>query len=93
MLSSEHRLVSQHRRAGHHSVWSLACQDHVAGCHWGRSCLSRWCPSPCLSHLLLLLSFRSFQVGSGFANHSSYWYRRSGYQGAEEDADQLLLTD
>ena len=35
-----------------------------------------------------------------FENHSSYWERRSGslfvvhgYQGAEEDAAQLLLTD
>ena len=38
---AEHRLIPsgarsvchQLRRAGHHSVWSPACQDHVAGGH------------------------------------------------------------
>ena len=41
-----------------------------------------------------------FKLGRVFLNHSSFWKRRSvffccffGYQGAEEDADQLLLTD
>ena len=40
---AEHRLIPsgalsvchQLRRAGHHSVWSPACQDHVAGGHAG----------------------------------------------------------
>ena len=40
---AEHRLIPsrarsvchQLRRAGHHSVWSPACQDHVAGGHPG----------------------------------------------------------
>ena len=42
-LIAEHRLIPswarsvchQLRRAGHHSVWSPACQDQVAGGHAG----------------------------------------------------------
>ena len=52
-------------RAGHHSVWSLACQDHVAGGHAGVGVVRLGGP-PCLSHLLSLLSLRSFSGWVGF---------------------------
>ena len=60
---AEHRLIPsrarsvchQLRKAGHQSVWSLACQDRVAGGLGGA----------CLSHLLSLLSLRSFSVWVG----------------------------
>ena len=46
-------------------MWSPACQDHVAGGHAGVGvvCLGG---APFLSHLLLLLSLRSFSGWAGF---------------------------
>ena len=35
ILSRARSICHQLRRAGHHSVWSPACQDHVAGGHAG----------------------------------------------------------
>ena len=98
---AEHRLIPsrtrsichQLRGAGYLSVWSPACQDRIAGGHAGVGVIT---PINCHS------SFSGvFQVGSGFENHSSYFSRRSGscffvvcgYQGAEEDAEKLRLTD
>ena len=105
---AEHRLIPsralsfchQLRRAGHHSVWSPACQDHVAGGHAWVGVDSLAGP-PLLSPPLLLISLRSFSGWVVFENHSSDWEWRSGscffvvygYQGVEEDADQLLITD
>ena len=105
---AEHRLIPsrarsvchQLRKAGFQSVWALACQDRIAGGHAGVGVVSLG------GAALSLPSFRHtsvpgvLQVGSGFENHSSYCSRRSGssfvvygYQGAEEDADKLQLTD
>ena len=41
----------QLRKAGHHSVWSPACQDQVAGCHAGVGVVSLAGCSPCSSSL------------------------------------------
>ena len=47
-------------------MWSLACQDHVAGGgHAGVGVVVLWC-SPCLTLLLLLLNLRSFSDWGGF---------------------------
>ena len=51
---AEHRLIPsrarsvchQLRGAGHHSVWSPACQDHVAGGHAGVGVISPWWCTP-----------------------------------------------
>ena len=100
---AEHRLIPsrarsvchQLRRAGHHSVWAPACQDRVAGGHAGVGVVSLG-GAPCVSHLFSLLSFRSFFLWTtlstcqGAVDHLFVVY---GYQGAEEDADQLQLTD
>ena len=100
--SRSRSVCHQLRRAGYHSVWAPACQDRVAGCHagcWGG--WSGWCFS-FLSHHLSLLSFKEFfrlgpclkkllfLLGKEEVVHLFVVY---GYQGAEEDADQLQLTD
>ena len=67
---AEHRLIPsrarsvfhQLRNVGHHSVWSAACQDRVAGGHAGVGVLV---VLPFLSLLLLLLSLRSFPGSAG----------------------------
>ena len=71
---AEHRLIPsrtrsvshQLRKAGHQSVWSPACQDHVAGGHAGVGFFCLGCALPFLSLLLVLISFRSF---SGWARY------------------------
>ena len=79
---AEHRVIPsrarsvyhQLRKAGDHSVWSLACQDHVAGGHAGVGVVSLGG-----AHLSLPSFFtRVFQARPGVENHSSYWERRSG---------------
>ena len=68
---AEHRLIPsrtrsvchQLRKAGHHCVWSPACQDQVAGGRAGVGVVSL-CGAPHSLPLLLLLSLRSF---SGWA--------------------------
>ena len=89
----------QLRRAGHHSVWSLACQDHVAGGHAGVGVVSLGGASLSVPSFLTP-QFQEFfmlgrvlrttlLVGKGGVVHLFVVY---GYQ-AEEDADQLILTD
>ena len=105
---AEHKLIPcrarslchQLRRAGHHSVWSLACQDQVFwwSC-WGWGCCLR-------GATLSLPSFVTPQVREFFrlgrvlrttlpADKGGvvHLFVVCGYQGAEEDADQLQLTD
>ena len=70
---AEHKLIPsratsichQLRKAGHHSVWTPACQVRVAGCHAGVGVVNLG-GAPYLSHLLSLFSFRNFSgwVGS-----------------------------
>ena len=47
------------RKAGYHSVWSLACQDHVAGIR----IVSLGGALLCLFHLLSLLSLKGVFSG------------------------------
>ena len=105
---AEHRLIPsrarsvchQLRRAGHHSVWSPACQDHVAGGHAGVGVV-RLGVHPPVSPSFVTPQFKEFfrlgrvlrttlPTGKGSVVQLFVVY---GYQGAEEDADQLLLTD
>ena len=91
--------MSPVRKAGHQSVWSLACLDQVAGGHAGVRVVSLGGAS------LSLLSFVTPQFqeffilgrvlrttlptgkGRGGVFHLFVVY---GYHGAEEDAEQLL---
>ena len=105
---AEHRLIPsrarsvchQLRRAGYHSVWAPACQDQVAGGHAGVGVVSMGgaplsLPSsvtPQFQELFRLgrVLRTTLPSGKGGVVHLFVVY---GYQGAEEDADQLQLTD
>ena len=105
---AEHRLVPsrvrsvchQLRKAGHQSVWSSACQDQVAGGHAGVGVVSLGgAPLSPLSFVTPQLQEfcrlgralrTTLPTGKGGV---VYLFVVHGYQGAEEDADQLLLTD
>ena len=105
---AEHRLIPSGfrsfghllRKAGHQSVWSLACQDQVAGGHAGVGVVS-------LGGALLVLptfatsEFQEFSwlgralrvtlpVGKGGVVHLFVIYV---YHWAEDDSQQLQLTD
>ena len=105
---AEHRLIPsrarsvchQLRKAGHQSVWSLACQDQLAGAHAGVGvvCLAG---APLALPSFVTPQFQEFfrlgrvlrttlPTGKGGVVHLLLFY---GYQGAEEEADQLQLTD
>ena len=107
---AEHRLIPSRarsvchrlRRAGHYSVWALACQDQVAGGHAGVGVVSLGGASPVSSHLLSLLTLGSFfrlgrvlrtTLPTGEGGVVVHLFVVYGYQGAEEDADQLKLAD
>ena len=105
---AEHRLIParapsvchQLRWAGHHSVWAPACQDQVAGGHAGVGVVSLG-GAPLSLPSFVTPQFKEFfrlglvlrttlPTGKGGVVHLFVVY---GYQGAEEDADQLQLTD
>ena len=105
---AEHRLIPsrarsvchQLRRAGHHSVWAPACRDQVAGGHAGVGVASLGGASLSLPSFVTP-QFKEFSrlgrvlrttllTGKGGVVHLFVVY---GYQGTEEDADQLQLTD
>ena len=104
---AEHRLIPsrarsfchQLRKAGHHSVWAPACQDRIAGGHAGVGVISLGGASLSLPSFVTP-QFKDFfglgrvlrttlPAGEGGVVHLFVVY---GYQGAEEDADQLKLT-
>ena len=105
---AEHRLIPsrarsvchQLRKAGHHSVWAPAGQDRVAGGHAGVGVVSlRGAPLSLPSFVTPQFQefFRLGRVlrttlpaGKGGVVHLFVVY---GYQGAEEDAHKLQLTD
>ena len=100
LIPSRARLVChQLRRAGHHSVWSPACQDHVAGGHAGVGVVSLGGASLSLPSFLTPQFQEFFMLGrvlrttlpSGKGGVVQIFVVY-GYQ-AEEDADQLQLTD
>ena len=104
----EHRLIPsrarsichQLRRAGHHSVWALACQDRVAGGHAGVGVVGLGGAPLSLPSFVTPQFQEFFRLGwvlrttlptaQGGVVHLFVVY---GYQGAEEDADKLQLTD
>ena len=101
LIPSRARSVShQLRRAGHHSVWAPACQDQVAGGHAGVRVVSLGGAILSLPSFVTPQFQEFFRLGwvlrtnlpaeKGVVVHLFVVY---GYQGAEEDADQLQLTD
>ena len=91
----------QLRKAGFHSVWAPACQDSIPGGHAGVGVVSlSGCtlgPYPSFVTPEFREFFRLGRVlrttlptGKGGVVHRFVVY---GYQGAEEDADKLRLTD
>ena len=105
---AEHRLIPararsvghQLRKAGFHSVWAPACQDSIPGGHAGVGVVSL-SGAPLALPSFVTPEFREFfrlgrvlrttlPTGKGGVVHLFVVY---GYQGAEEDADKLRLTD
>ena len=108
MAVAEHRLILPGARsvghllrtAGHHSLWSPACQDHVAGGHAGVGVVSLG-GAPLSLPSFVTPQFQEFfrlgrvfrttlRTGKGGVVHLFVVY---GCQGAEEDAEKLQLTD
>ena len=94
------RLVISLGRAGFHSVWAPACQDTIPGGHAGVGVVSLGGATLALPSIVTP-EFREFKrlgralrttlpTGKGGVVHLFVVY---GYQGAEEDADKLRLTD
>ena len=90
----------QLRKAGYQSVWSLACQDQVAGGHAGVGVVCH-AGAPLALLSFVTPQFKAFfrlgrlvrttlPTGKGGVVHLFVVY---DYQEAEEDAGQLLLTD
>ena len=105
---AEHRLIPSRarsvshflRRAGHHSVWAPACQDKIAGGHAGVGVVSLGGAPLSLPSFVTPQFQEFFRLGrvlrttlptsQGGVVHLFVVY---GYQGAEEDAERLKLTD
>ena len=90
----------QLRKAGHHSVWAPACQDRIAGGHAGDGVISL-IGAPLSLPSFVTPQFQDFfrlgrvlrttlHTAQGGVVHLFVVY---GYQGAEEDAEKLWLTD
>ena len=105
---AEHRLIPararsvghQLKRAGFHSVWAPACQDTIPGGHAGVGVVSLG-GAPLALPSFVTPEFREFfrlgrvlrttlPTGKGGVVHLFVVY---GYQGAEENAEKLRLTD
>ena len=108
LAEAEHRVIPsrarsvchQLRKAGFHSVWSPACQDQVDGGHAGVGVVGL-ASAPLALPSFVTPQFQEFfrlgrvlrttlPTGKGGVVHLFVVY---GYQGVEENADQLLLTD
>ena len=105
---AEHRLIPararsvghQLRRAGFHSVWAPACQDSIPGGHAGVGVVSLGGAPLALPSFVTPEFWEFFRLGrvlrttlptgKGGVVHLFVVY---GYQGAEEDAEKLRLTD
>ena len=105
---AEHRLIPSRarsvghslRKAGHHSVWAPACQDKIAGGHAGVGVISL-AGAPLSLPSFATPQFQEFfrlgrvlrttlPTSRGGVVHLFVVY---GYQGAEDDAEKLKLTD
>ena len=104
---AEHRLIPsrtrsvchQLRRAGHHSVWAPACQNKIAGGHAGVGVISLG-GSPLSLPSFVTPQFQEFfRLGRVLrttlptSRGGVHLFVVHGYQGAEEDAEKLRLTD
>ena len=108
LAEAEHRLIPararsgghQLRKAGFHSVWAPACQDSIPGGHASVGVVSLGI-APLALPSFVTPDFREFfrlgrvlrttlPTGKGGVVHLFVVY---GYQGAEEDAEKLRLTD
>ena len=102
---AEHQLIPSRARSvchqvGYQSVWSLACQDEVACGHAGVGVVSLAGAPLALSSFVTPRFNEFFRLGcvlkttlptaQGGVVHLFVVY---GYQGAEEDAEKLQLTD
>ena len=105
---AEHRLIPsrarsichQLRKAGHHSIWAPACQDKIAGGRAGVGVISLGGAPLTLPSFVTPQCQEFFRLGRvlrtllptarGGVVHLFVVY---GYQGAEEDAEKLRLTD
>ena len=97
---AEHRLIPSWAGSVCHQLRSLACQDQVAGGHAGVGVVSLG-GAPLILPSFVTPQFKEFfrlgrvlrttlPTGKGGVVHLFFVH---GYQGEEEDADQLLLTD
>ena len=105
---AEHRLIPsrarsighQLRKAGHHSIWAPACQGKIAGGHAGVGVISLG-GAPLSLPSFVTPQFQEFYrlgrvlittlpTSQGGVVHLFVVY---GYQGAEDDAEKLMLTD
>ena len=92
--------MSSTSRAGFHSVWAPACQDRIAGGHAGVGVVSLGGASLSLPSFVTPQFHEFFKLGRAIRStlitarggvvHLFVVY---GYQGAEEDADKVQLTD
>ena len=108
LAAAEHRLIPARarsvghrlRKAGYHSVWAPACQNSVAGGHAGVGVVSLG-GAPLALPSFVTSEFQEFfklgrvlrttlPTGKEGVVHLFVVY---GYQGAEEDAEKLRLTD
>ena len=105
---AEHRLIPsrarsighQLRKAGHYSIWAPACQDKIAGGHAGVGVISLGGAPLSLPSFVTPQFQEFFRLGrvlrttlptaQGGVVHLFVVF---GYQGAEEDAEKLRLTD
>ena len=101
LIPSRARSVCHHlRKAGHHSIWAPACQDKIAGGHAGVGVISLGGAPLSLPSFVTSQFQEFFRLGrvlrttlptcQGGVVHRFVVY---GYQGAEEDAEKLRLTD
>ena len=101
LIPSRARSICHHlRRAGHHSIWAPACQDKIAGGHAGVGVISLGGAPLSLPSFVTPQFQEFFRLGrvlrttlptsQGGVVHLFVVY---GYQGAEEDAEKLRLTD
>ena len=101
LIPARARSVGHHlRKTGFHSVWAPACQDSIPGGHAGVGVVSLG-GAPLALPSFVTPEFRKFfrlgrvlrttlPTGKGGVVHLFVVY---GYQGAEDDAEKLGLTD
>ena len=92
-------ICHQLRKAGHHSVWAPACQDRIAGGHAGVGVVSLGGAPLSLPSFATPQFQEFFRLGRVLrttlptAQGGVVHLFVCGYQGAEEDAHKMQLTD